>query len=119
MSRDQRKVLESAIEAHLTRRVKALRGRAPKMQYVRGWPDRLVALPGALFFVETKRPKGGRYEPLQQYIHRKLRDMGHTVLILNTKAKVDDVFDTLQACGTNAIVLRRTMAVLAQRYYDI
>ena len=34
-----------------------------------GWsgvPDRIVLLPGGhIFFVETKRPKGGRYSPMQ------------------------------------------------------
>jgi hypothetical protein len=32
----------------------------------RGVPDRIILLPGGrIYFVETKRPKGGKLEPLQ------------------------------------------------------
>ena len=56
---------------------------------MRGWPDRLVVLPHVLKFVETKRPKKGRYEPLQKHIHKFLADLGHEVRIIKTKNEVD------------------------------
>lgn len=57
---------------------------------LRGWPDRMVLLPGAPEFVETKRPKGGRFEPLQLRVHAMLRGLGYTVCVLRTKAEVDE-----------------------------
>ena len=89
---DERKQLENAVERHLTKRVKQARGRCIK-QYMRGWPDRLCVLPGRIFFVETKRPKGGRYQPLQLYMHRMIRRMGHAVYLCKTKGEVDEIFE--------------------------
>jgi hypothetical protein len=86
-------VRESIIEGHLRREVKKLRGRTVKIRGVRGWPDRLVLLPGRMFFVETKRPKGGRFEPLQEYTHRVIRRMGHTVHVCYTKQQVDECLE--------------------------
>lgn len=83
---------ESSVEGYLVERVKRMRGRTIKL-YMRGWPDRLVVLPGRLFFVETKRPKGGRYEPLQLRMHMVIRRLGHAVYVPNTKALVDLLLD--------------------------
>jgi hypothetical protein len=68
-------------------------GRTVKLR-MRGWPDRLVLLLGRIFFVETKRPKGGRYEPLQLRIHKVIRRLGHTVHVASTKAMVDQLLGT-------------------------
>ena len=60
--------LEKEIEQKLVALVKKHGGRCEKW-VCPGWggvPDRIVILPGGkVMFVETKRPKGGRYSALQ------------------------------------------------------
>ena len=60
--------LEKEIEGKLVALVKKYGGRCEKLVNVGfyGFPDRTILLPGGLvMFVETKRPKGGRYSALQ------------------------------------------------------
>ena len=61
--------LERDIEQKLRRKVEALGGRCLKW-VCPGWsgvPDRIVLLPGGrIYFVETKRPKGGVVSELQK-----------------------------------------------------
>lgn len=60
--------LEKEIEKKLRTKVEALGGRCLKWTCP-GWsgvPDRIVLLPGGrIYFVETKRPKGGKLSALQ------------------------------------------------------
>lgn len=56
-----------------------------------GIPDRLVLMPsGRVWFVELKRPEGGRYSRLQLWWRAKLDAMGFKILELHTKETVDD-----------------------------
>lgn len=61
--------LEKDIEKKLRQKVEALGGFCLKW-VCPGWsgvPDRIVLLPGArIYFVETKRPKGGELSKLQK-----------------------------------------------------
>lgn len=61
--------LEKDIERKLRTQVEALGGRCLKW-VCPGWsgvPDRIVLLPGGrIYFVETKRPKGGELAKLQE-----------------------------------------------------
>lgn len=83
---------EDAVESHLVRRVEALGGLAIKVRFLTGWPDRMILLPrGRIMWVELKRPKGGKFEPLQPYWIKTLRKLGFAVHVCKTKEEVDEV----------------------------
>jgi hypothetical protein len=87
-------VLEQSIEKYLADETKLRGGRAVKLHPAgaKGIPDRLVILPGALYFVELKRPRGGVLDKLQVWWQRYLTRLGHPVLVLRTKEQVDELF---------------------------
>lgn len=60
-------MLESKVEQHLVKQVKALKGKVYKWKSPanNGVPDRIVLLNGQVSFVELKRPVGGKLAPLQ------------------------------------------------------
>lgn len=85
---------EASVERHLIKRVKALRGLAVKVMFLTGWPDRMVLLPGGrVMWFELKRPKGGRFQPLQQYWLKTLHKLGFIAVVCKTKQEVDEVLD--------------------------
>jgi hypothetical protein len=82
---------ERDIEAYLVERVKARGGVAYKFVSPgrRGVPDRLVMLPGGvLLFVELKAP-GKKAEAHQLREHKRLRDMGQKVVVVDSLESVD------------------------------
>lgn len=84
---------EDKVEQHACARAKQSRGLSIKVRFLRGWPDRIFLLPcGQLLFVEFKRPVGGKFEPLQERIHAKLKALGFQVRVWNTKEQVDHWF---------------------------
>lgn len=90
----ERLTKESVVEDHLVNAVKTLKGATIKIRFMRGWPDRVVLLPGGVVvFIELKRPVGGKFEPLQLRVHEKLRRMGFTVFVCNTKASINNALE--------------------------
>lgn len=90
-------VLESAIENYLKNAIEQLGGTCLKfgVPSVRGYPDRLCKLPnGSAFFVEVKRPKGGRLAELQKVRRVELERAGWRVYWVKNKEEVDDVVRT-------------------------
>lgn len=84
--------LEKDVESYLVRQVEKRGGRC--MKYIpdvdNGMPDRLVLLPGGvLVWVETKNA-GEKARKLQRLQHRRLRELGQRVEVLDTKAKIDE-----------------------------
>lgn len=80
---------ESAVEKHLTDELDKLRALSTKSKK-RGWTDRTVCwFDGLVDFVETKKPRGSTFEPLQLRTHAKLRQRGHNVFVLFTVEEVD------------------------------
>lgn len=93
-------IKESVVESHLVAECAKLRVLCPKNKGVRGWPDRTAYwFDGVTDLIETKRPKGGTFEPLQLRTHAKLRQRGHEVFVLTTKAEVDAYIELRRAHG--------------------
>ena len=83
---------EAAVELHLCELVAAAGGMAPKFKDPgrHGAPDRLVILPGhPTYYVELKRPRGGKLASWQARYHEDLRACGQRVWVLNTKTAVN------------------------------
>ncbi len=83
---------EITVEEYLVEQVEARGGFCPKTVWLgrKGCPDREVVWPwGDIDKVETKRPKGGRYEPGQERAHKEYAKRGVPVYLLNTKETVD------------------------------
>ena len=86
-------MLEKTIERYLVKEVKRIGGKAYKFESPgnNGVPDRLVVLPeGRVYFVELKRPKGGKTAALQKLQQQSLKDLGANVMQLHTKELIDE-----------------------------
>lgn len=63
--------------------------------FFRGFPDRIVLVPGGVIvFVELKAP-GEKPRPLQVKVHEGLRRLGFRVEVLDTEEAVDTFILTL------------------------
>ena len=95
--------LEKDIEKKLRQKVEALGGFCLKW-VCPGWsgvPDRIVLLPGArIYFVETKRPKGGRLSALQRKWHEWLELRGFDVWTIWNEGDLEAFLKYLNLEGT-------------------
>lgn len=87
-------VLESVIERALVNGLKARGAMCVKQEAtMAGLPDRLCVLPGGrVVWVELKQDKG-RLRPIQAYMHRRLRKLGHDVRTLYGMEQVLDFLE--------------------------
>ena len=88
---------ESKIENYLTNSVEHLGGLCIKFPplFFRGFPDRIVLLPGGLIvFVETKAP-GETPRLIQRKVHARLRGLGFRVEVLDSYESIDGFILTL------------------------
>jgi len=88
-------VRERDIEKYLREMVKKIGGIAYKFESPgnAGVPDRLVLLPGRVtYFVELKAP-GKKPTALQKRQHSKIEKLGHKVLVIDSKEKVDEFIE--------------------------
>jgi|HigsolmetaGSP12D_1036236.scaffolds.fasta_scaffold00074_43 hypothetical protein len=84
---------ERNIETYLRDRVREVGGWAPKWTSPgnNGVPDRIVFLPGGrVVFVELKAP-GKKPTALQLHQHKRLRDLGQLVAVVDSREKVDSL----------------------------
>ena len=99
---------ESTIEKYLVTQVKAIGGEVRKVQWIgrNGAPDRVVMLPakraastidcawcnpqGLTVWVELKAP-GKPAEPHQLREHKRMRDVGQTVVVIDSIEGVDEL----------------------------
>ncbi len=83
---------ERKVEDYLCDKVQARKGFCPKFHHPgrRGAPDRIVMLPGyPSYYVELKRPVGGKLEPWQITYHREIARAGQEVFVLWNRDDVD------------------------------
>jgi len=83
---------ENVVETELVRRVRALGGRCDKVTCLgnRGYFDRIVVLPGGrVFFVEVKRPRGGRLTAHQIEWRRQYSTLGAVAVQIANTADID------------------------------
>lgn len=60
-----------------------------------GYPDRVCIFPdGVILFVEVKS-QGKKPDPLQVIAHKELLDLGCMVSVVDTKASVDKLMETV------------------------
>ena len=86
-------MLESAIEKKIKSHVESYGGRCLKFTSpgMRGVPDRICLFPGQkIIFVEVKAP-GETPEPLQIKRHKELRELGFTVLVIDSEEQIGEV----------------------------
>lgn len=90
-------VTEKKVEKHLVTSVERLGGLCVKFPplFFRGFPDRIVLLPGGLIvFVELKAP-GEKPRLIQTKVHGKLKALGFRVEVIDTIEGVDTFILTL------------------------
>lgn len=90
---------EQKIELYLKKQVELMGGKAYKFVSpgVRGVPDRIVIIPGGhIYFIELKEP-GKKLRPLQKVIHNQLKNLRCDVRVIDTKEKVDEFIDEVEA----------------------
>ena len=85
--------MEKTVEQYLRKQVKKAGGLALKLVCpgFTGVPDRLILLPGGrIFFAETK-DLGKTPKRRQKYVHSRLRELGFTVFVPDSKEAVDQM----------------------------
>lgn len=88
---------EGEVEAYLVEQVEAAGGFVRKVKWIQHnkAPDRYVSVPGFpgwTGFVEVKRP-GESADAGQAREHKRMRDAGTNVLVLNCKVNIDIFMD--------------------------
>lgn len=89
--------MEKKIEKHLIEAVEKLGGLCVKFPplFFRGFPDRIVLLPGGVIvFVETKAP-GETPRLIQRKVHARLRGLGFRVEVLDSCKSINNFILTL------------------------
>lgn len=85
--------LEKEIERSLKRVVEGRLGGKCLKWVCPGWsgvPDRILLLPGGVVhFVETKRPQGGKVDPMQAWWKRQLEGLGFRVWHVHNLQELD------------------------------
>lgn len=96
--------LEKVTEAWCRDRARELGGAFVKIvPVIKGFPDRLLILrhdirsEAVYAFVEMKRERGGRIEPIQAHVHDWLHRMGCVAEVVHTKEEFNALVDRL--CG--------------------
>lgn len=84
---------ERDIERYLVKLAKANGWLCRKVKFIghNGAPDRVLMAPGILVWVELKAP-GKKPTMLQLAEHARMRAMGQTVMVIDSKEAVEELF---------------------------
>lgn len=99
----QKDELEKVVETKLKKEIEKRGGEFFKFVSPgnKGVPDRIAILPeGHVYFIELKRPKGGRLAPLQKYQQKRLESLG--VKVKNIKNN-DEIKAFLEEVDSNGV----------------
>jgi hypothetical protein len=84
-------MLESAVESHLRRRIKAMGGESYKLVPAHaGLPDRMVLMPGGRIYLVELKADSGALRPVQVIWHERARELGTEVVVLKGRIQVDE-----------------------------
>lgn len=89
----------------MRQRVKSVGGLALKL-VCPGWtgvPDRLILIPGARVYFAEIKDIGKKPNPRQRYVHDRLRAMGFTVFVPDSKTAVDAMMVCIREADPPAI----------------
>lgn len=87
-------VLESSLENHFRKTVRALGGRAYKLAPTdKGMPDRMVIFPRLGIELVELKTETGRTSPAQDLWHARAASMGVYVTVLSGRAQIDSWAD--------------------------
>jgi len=86
---------EKKLEAKLRDDVKALGGWSIKLlsTFVKGLPDRLCLFPGGRVAFAEMKGTGKKPTAAQNLIHRKLRNLGFEVVVLDSSTGIDEFLE--------------------------
>lgn len=89
--------MEKQIEKYLVNEIERLGGLCIKFPplFFRGFPDRIVLLPGALIIFVEMKDKGKKPTAVQLRVHDKLRTLGFRVEVLDSKEGINAMILTL------------------------
>ena len=93
----KKRILESCIEGYLVQKCSERGWLCEKFTSPgkRSVPDRIISIPGGrVVFCEVKAP-GKKPTKLQLIDHRTRKNLGHIVVVVDTKAAVDHVMKSL------------------------
>ena len=91
--------LERAIENKLKKQIEKRGGIFFKFVSPgnKGVPDRIAILPdGRLYFIELKRPKGGRYAPLQVWQQKRLKEFKQEVRCIKNTEEAEKFMEEIE-----------------------
>lgn len=124
MSLKPTKILrERNIEDYLKDVVKTAGGEVRKVKWIgrSGAPDRLVMFPGQSVWVELKRPKKDA-TAAQGREHARMRKAGNFVVVINTRAEVDDLIKAIAPRSYNESGMEMVVGTpkeIGQRMFEI
>ena len=88
---------EAPIEKRASEEITKRGGKCIKIVAVgmRGFPDRMILLPGLIFFAEFKKPKGGKISPHQLKWQKLITYFGFKFLFITSDENLDSVLRSI------------------------
>lgn len=100
---------EKTVERHLVKQMKSIGGEASKWECPSriGKPDRVCEFPKGLVVFAELKTEGRKPSGPQQREHKRMRDRGQTVVVLDSRKAVDQFITTYQEIDNEINVQER------------